>query len=146
VTVALAAASETLHASSVAIDGQAVLLAGPSGAGKSDLALRLIDRGALLVSDDYTILTARGAALVAHAPHTIAGKIEVRGIGILPMPHVCGVPVALLVQLEDVVERLPPETPPRLIAGVAIPQIALNSREPSAPIKVELALKRELGQ
>ncbi|MFN3389305.1 MAG: HPr kinase/phosphorylase, partial [Allosphingosinicella sp.] len=49
--------SETVHASCVAIGGRAVLIAGRSGSGKSDLALRLIDRGARLVSDDYTILT-----------------------------------------------------------------------------------------
>jgi serine kinase of HPr protein (carbohydrate metabolism regulator) len=137
--------SETLHVSTVAIDGHAVLLEGPSGSGKSDLALRLIDRGAVLISDDYTILTARGGALIAHAPHTIAGKIEVYGMGILPMSHVDAVPVSLLVRLEDVVARMPEREPQRVIAGVAIPQIALIPREPSAPIKVELALRRELA-
>ena len=48
--------SETIHASCVAIDGRALLIEGASGDGKSDLALRLIDRGATLVSDDYTCL------------------------------------------------------------------------------------------
>ncbi|WP_260599119.1 HPr kinase/phosphorylase [Sphingomonas endolithica] len=136
--------SETLHVSTVAIDGHAVLLEGPSGSGKSDLALRLIDRGAVLVSDDYTILTAHGTALIAHAPSTISGKIEVRGLGIMPMPYVDAVPVALLVRLEDVVERLPTDEM-RVIAGIVIPEIALIPGEPSAPIKVELALNRELG-
>jgi transcriptional regulator with AAA-type ATPase domain len=37
--------SETLHASTVALDGRAVMISGPSGSGKSDLALRLLDRG-----------------------------------------------------------------------------------------------------
>jgi serine kinase of HPr protein (carbohydrate metabolism regulator) len=46
--------AETLHASTVASDGRAVLITGPSGSGKSDLALRLIDRGFALVSDDRT--------------------------------------------------------------------------------------------
>ena len=41
-----------LHATCVAIGGRGLLLLGPSGSGKSDLALRLIDRGAMLVSDD----------------------------------------------------------------------------------------------
>ena len=69
---------ETIHASTVAIEGRAVMIVGPSGAGKSDLALRLIDRGATLVADDYTNLSRDGDTLVASAPATIAGRIEVR--------------------------------------------------------------------
>jgi serine kinase of HPr protein (carbohydrate metabolism regulator) len=60
--------SETVHATCVAIDGRGILIRGRSGAGKSDLALRLIDRGARLVSDDYTILAASGGRLRAAAP------------------------------------------------------------------------------
>ena len=48
--------SETVHTSAVAIGDRAILIGGRSGQGKSDLALRLIDRGALLISDDYTCL------------------------------------------------------------------------------------------
>ena len=70
--------SEMLHVSSVAIGGRAVLIAGASGHGKSDLALRLIDRGAKLISDDYTIVEAKDGRLWASPPATIAGKIEVR--------------------------------------------------------------------
>ena len=51
--------AETLHATTVAIDGRAVLISGPSGSGKSDLALRLLDRGFTLVSDDQTIVRKR---------------------------------------------------------------------------------------
>ena len=66
--------SETLHASCVAIDDRAVLIEGSSGSGKSDLALRLIDRGARLVSDDYTLVTRHAMTLRASAPDRIAGK------------------------------------------------------------------------
>ena len=66
-----------VHATSVAIGGRAVLLRGPSGLGKSDLALRLIDAGADLVSDDQSILERRGNTIVVRAPPTIAGLIEV---------------------------------------------------------------------
>ena len=66
--------SETVHASAVAIQGRAVLIAGLSGKGKSDLALRLIDRGAALVSDDYTIVRRVDGRLVATGTSSALGK------------------------------------------------------------------------
>ncbi len=134
--------SETLHASCVAIGDHAVLIEGQSGAGKSDLALRLIDRGAMLVSDDYTILVRSGRSLVATPPPTIAGKIEVRGLGIIDIAHVDRIPVAMLIELTDNVERMPLDSEKRRIAGIDVPVIALNGHHASDPIKVEMALKR----
>ncbi len=134
--------SETLQASTVAIDGRAVLIEGRSGSGKSDLALRLIDRGATLVSDDYTLVVRRDGALRAKAPATIAGKMEVRGIGIVTMPAVEDVPVALIVRLDGEVMRMP-ERRLRRVAGVAVREIALDPFTASAAIKVELALKQD---
>lgn len=122
-----------------------MLIEGPSGAGKSDLALRLIDRGAVLVSDDYTRLTRSAGGLVASPPDTIAGQIEVRGLGIIPLPHAQEVRVALAVRLSDAPERMPPASEARSIAGVAIPVVAIDARSASAAIKVELALK-QLGE
>lgn len=133
--------SETLHASCVAIDGRAVLIEGRSGEGKSDLALRLIDRGAVLVSDDYTTCTRSNGALIATAPANITGKIEVRGIGVIDMPHQDRVPIALLVTILDSPPRMPEGPKKRRIAGIDIPEVALAALEPSAPVKVELALK-----
>lgn len=133
--------SETLHASCVAIEGRAVLITGRSGAGKSDLALRLIDRGALLVSDDYTLIQRRAGCLSASAPERIAGRIEVRGLGILSHPFIANVPVAGLVSGSDPVIRLPDPQRHR-ICGVDLPCIALALLEPSAPIKVEHFLRR----
>lgn len=131
-----------LYATSVAIAGRAVLLMGPSGSGKSDLALRLIDRGADLVSDDYTILEARDGLLFATAPDTIAGKIEVRGIGIVEIPCISDVPTRLVVRLDGAVERMPLPQKAITIGGVDLPEITLNAFEESAAIKVELALHR----
>ncbi|MEJ7927796.1 HPr kinase/phosphatase C-terminal domain-containing protein [Sphingobium sp. AN641] len=139
--MARALSSETVHATAVAIGGRAVLLAGPSGAGKSDLGLRLIDRGAQLISDDYTLLKRQDGVLVATAPDTIAGRMEVRGIGLVTLAHVSDVPVALLIDLFDIVDRMPQEPLWRTLAGVDVPVIKLAPREPSAPIKVELALR-----
>ncbi len=134
--------SETIHVSTVAIKGRAVLISGLSGSGKSDLALRLIDRGAVLVSDDYTIVRRVGAELVATPPPNIAGKIEVRGLGILELPSATDMPVALIVDLDAAPERFPEPGEKRTLAGVAIDVIALDAHQSSAPIKVELALKR----
>ena len=129
-----------VHGSCVAIGGRGVLIGGQSGTGKSDLALRLIDRGASLVSDDYTELRRRGGLVLARAPAPIAGKIEVRGLGILDMPFAEDVPVCLYVDLDRDPERLPEPIEPLTIAGVKVPVIGLNALEPSAPDKVEVAL------
>lgn len=136
-----AISSETLHATSVAIGDRAVLLSGPSGIGKSDLALRLIDRGAVLISDDYTLIKRVNGQLVATAPATILGKMEVRGIGVVDMPHVSDIPVALLIDLFDKVDRMPMEPLLRAIAGVDVPVAKVAPLESSAAIKVELALR-----
>jgi serine kinase of HPr protein (carbohydrate metabolism regulator) len=133
--------SETLHASCVAIDGRAVLIEGLSGSGKSDLALRLIDRGAELVSDDYTIVRRDGMQARAAPGPNIEGMIEVRGVGLVRMPHSTDVPIAMIVSLNADVERLPDALSTRSIAGIAVPVVPVAPFEASAPIKVELALK-----
>jgi serine kinase of HPr protein (carbohydrate metabolism regulator) len=129
-----------VHASCVAIAGRGVLLAGASGRGKSDLAVRLIDRGARLVSDDYTLVRAVGDRLVGTAPATIAGRIEIRGVGLVEMPCLADVAIALYVDLDTAPERLP-EPRAVALAGIALPSIALAALEASAPIKLEQALR-----
>jgi len=130
-----------LHATAIAIDGRAVLLRGASGSGKSDLALRLIDAGARLVADDQSELHRHGDAIIARAPATIAGLVEVRGIGIFRLDALAEAPVALIVDL------VPPETLERLpvgrtetILGLTLPLIALAPFEASAAAKLRLAL------
>ena len=135
--------SKTIHASCVAIGGHAVLICGVSGAGKSDLALRLLDRGAALVSDDYTILQRQDAELLASAPANIAGYIEVRGVGIVEWPCIAAAPVVLGIRLDVPPERLPPDPlPTRTILGISVPFLALDGTQASAAIKVELAMRR----
>jgi serine kinase of HPr protein (carbohydrate metabolism regulator) len=134
--------SETVHASTVALDGRAVLISGPSGSGKSDLALRLLDRGFQLVSDDQTIVRKEGSRLLASAPPNIAGKLEVRGIGIVDMDIVKDVPAALLVELTSDIQRLPDDDRERRILGVSLPLISIDAMTASAPSKVALALDR----
>jgi serine kinase of HPr protein (carbohydrate metabolism regulator) len=134
--------SENLHASCVALDGRAVLIAGPSGSGKSDLALRLLDRGFTLVSDDRTILSKEGDLLVASAPDRIRGKLEIRGIGIVDMESKDDVPVALVVELTSDMARMPDDSRERLILGIAVPLVNIDAMTASAPSKVAVALDR----
>jgi serine kinase of HPr protein (carbohydrate metabolism regulator) len=134
--------TETIHASSVASGGRAVLIAGPSGSGKSDLALRLLDRGFGLVSDDQTLLKRDGDRLVASAPPNVAGKLEIRGIGIVEMEHSDDIPVALIIELTSDIERMPDDSRERQILGIKLPLVAIDAMTASAPSKVAIALDR----
>lgn len=132
---------QLVHATSVEIGGHAVLIRGPSGSGKSDLALRLIDGGAVLVADDQTMVSNDGGRLFCGVPGTIAGYLEVRGLGIVRLPHRARVPLALVVDLvpPKEVERLPEPSSAQL-QGVMIPRLALAAFEASAAAKVRLAM------
>lgn len=137
----------TVHATSVAIGGVAILIRGEPGAGKSDLALRLMDSGADLISDDYTNLIRRGQTLMASPPPRIAGRIEVRGLGIEEVPYISGVKVGLLVDLKpgESPERMP-EAMQEEIEGVKISCITVNPFEASSTAKVRLAARRNPAQ
>lgn len=118
-----------------------VMILGPSGAGKSDLALRLMGRGWRLVSDDYTHVWASGGAVYATAPGAIAGRIEVRGLGIVSAATRIAARVDLAVAcVPEAVERLP-EPQMRRFAGVDVPLLALDPRPASAVDVVAAALE-----
>ena len=121
---------------------RAVLITGPAGAGKSDLALRLVGRGWRLVADDYAHVVASAGALYAVAPETIAGRMEARGVGIVPACARGLTRLALAVELtEQAPERLPePET--RVFEGVDLPLLRLRGFEASAVEKVAAAIAR----
>ena len=130
-----------LHATTVAIGGAGVAIEGASGSGKSDLALRLIDGGARLVADDQTRLVRGGDALTASAPPAIAGLLEVRGLGIVRLPHERAVTLRLIVAATPpaMVERLP-EAESRDLLGLRVPMIRLDLLSVSAAAKVRLAV------
>ena len=131
-----------IHATCVESAGIGVLLRGPSGSGKSDLALRLIEAGGRLVADDRTDLTLAGGGLIGSAPQTIAGRLEVRGLGIVALANVARARIGLAVDLTQgaSIERLPG---PRHCSylGVDVPLIAVAPFEPSAVAKLRLAAR-----
>ncbi len=133
-----------IHASCVAIGRRGVLLLGKSGAGKSDLALRLIDQGAVLVADDRVILWVEKGALYARAPATIKGMLEIRSLGIVAFPARAKVKVALVIRLGQEDARLPRQAfyrpPAPLAPKTAVPEILLDGRFASAPAKIRAAL------
>jgi HPr kinase/phosphorylase len=128
-----------VHGSCVARGNAGVMLIGPPGSGKSDLALRLIDRGFMLVADDRIDI----AGGVASAPETLRGLLEVRGLGILRLGYTQSAALAVAVQLGEVAARLPF---PARHAETGLPLVALDAFQESAAQRVELALGLALGE
>lgn len=131
-----------LHASCVAITNQGVLITGSAGAGKSDLALRLIDEGAHLVSDDQTTLHIDDGVLKASPPTTIAGLFEIRHVGLVRMPYVTNIPVVLhiaLTSINEPLERLP-EAETLFLLDQPVRSLRLSAFAASTPAKIRAAL------
>lgn len=126
----------SVHATTVARFGaggwRGVMLTGPSGAGKSDLALRLIGAGWRLVSDDYSDVWRSGEVVYATAPATIVGRIEARGLGVIPCsPRWIARIVLVVACRQETVERMP-EPAQEPVAGLALPSIRIDTRAASA--------------
>ena len=122
-----------------------ILLRGPSGSGKSDLTLRLIGEGAMLVADDQVQLSDVAGSLIAKAPDKLAGKLEVRGCGILFFPRLESVTVRVVVNLVPRIEvqRLPGPASCRLF-GFELPLYQLHAFDSSCPLKI-IKLSKQLA-
>jgi serine kinase of HPr protein (carbohydrate metabolism regulator) len=146
----LRAGRELVHGTCVALGRRGALLRGGSGAGKSDLALRFLaltgdgELRPILVADDQVFVEANGKGqLLAWPPQTIAGKIEIRGLGIVAVPYLPQAELVLVCDLvnEEDVPRMPPEPWDRTeIAGRLLPALKLAPFELSAPLKLKMAL------
>ncbi len=131
---------ERRHATCVAINRKGILIMGPSGSGKSDLALRLIERGAVLVADDQVELTAEKGDLIARSPQTIKGLIEARYIGPLRAPVLDACPIAVILE-PGTPERMP-ELQTRTLLGIELPILILPYLEGSTTAKIRLFLEQ----
>jgi HPr kinase/phosphorylase len=141
---------ELVHGTCVALGPHAVLIRGRSGSGKSDLALRFLglasegDLEPRLVADDQVWVEARGdGSLVASAPATLAGKLEVRGLGIVELPHLSEARLVLVADLVSAEEVPRTPTDPRdhtTIANLPIPVVKIAPFELSSALKLRLAL------
>lgn len=142
-----------IHGSCVSIGGAGVLLLGKPGSGKSDLVLRLLDhqgsgisdnvRGAQLVADDQVNVTLEDGMLLASAPEALAGKLEIRGLGIVPVPAVRQAALKLAVRLTPAadIERMPDlEKSLMDILGVRLPLILIDPEKASAPARIRAVL------
>ena len=126
-----------IHASCVSVNNKAILLLGYSGSGKSDLALRLIDSGAQLVSDDYVEIKLDKNKLIASPPEKLEGLIEARGIGILTLPFIRYIELKLAVNLvaREKIERMPE---PQFFDCLEhkLPLLSLHAFDASTPAKI----------
>jgi HPr kinase/phosphorylase len=128
-----------MHGSCVSKDGDAVLLVGPSGSGKSDLVLRLLSKGFELVADDQVSITEG----VVSGPPELAGLLEVRGLGIVRLPHRSNARLVLVVDLGGRTDRMPM---PNHHADFHVPVIAIDAAAASAPDRIALALACATGR
>ncbi len=137
----------------MAIGDVGVLILGPPGSGKSDLALRLIDqpgfglgrrlRRANLVADDQVLLRPVRGRLVASCPAVIAGKLEVRGLGIVELIPRRRVTLGLAIELLPwrKIERMPEAGSERFSAfGISLPLAYIDAALASAPARVRAAV------
>ena len=122
-------------------DWLGALIEGPSGSGKSDLALRAMDAGWSLVADDRTLLWACEGRLYGRAPDTLAGLVEVRGLGVLAARRRVYAEIRLAVRCvaAEAVERLP-DTETLALLGVDLSLVRLAALEASAPAKLSRAM------
>ena len=126
-----------LHASAVAFDGRGCLIIGAAGSGKSTLAMEMIAVGGQLVADDRTVVDLVDGALMLDSPAQIAGQIEVRGIGLLSVPH-ASAHLALIVDLDRRAPRLPPPRFHHLLGQQCPVILAKGIRSSAAAVSVLL--------
>jgi HPr kinase/phosphorylase len=133
----------TIHATAVLLGAHAVLIRGPAGAGKSRLAWDLLQMAALgalpfarLVADDRVHLAAHAGRLLVRPQPSLAGLLEIRGLGIrrLAFEPVAAVGLVIDLAAEDAARYPGPEAATATIAGVALPRLAVAAGMQALPL------------
>jgi HPr kinase/phosphorylase len=135
--------SESIHGTAVLVGGDGVLIRGDSGSGKSTLALALIERGGKLIADDRLILSAVNGRLIATPPGATAGQIELRGRGLISVPHERGCVIRLVADIvsDEGLERMPePHQLSATLLGIALPRQPVPEAPERGAQLVEAAL------
>ncbi len=139
--------SEIVHGTALLIASQGVLIRGRSGAGKSMLAQAFIERGARLIADDRVGLAACNGRVVATAPAAIAGLMELRGRGLVAVPHERFAIIGLVADImsEEPLQRMP-ETDELTVEvlGIALPRQPVPTGIEHARRLIEAALAAQL--
>jgi HPr kinase/phosphorylase len=122
----------TVHACAVLVGARAFLIRGPAGSGKSQLALKLIAAAqsgllpfARLVADDRIRLEPCHGRLLARAPETLAGLIEVRGLGIRQLPNESVAVVGGVIDLASPEANRLPEPAEVEVEGIKLSQLKI---------------------
>jgi len=143
----------TIHASAVLVGARALLIRGPAGSGKSRLALLLVQASGQalpftrLVGDDRVHVESVHGRLLVRPPETLAGLIEVRGLGIRRLPHEPLAVVRLVVDLSARQERLPAaESALTELAGISLPRLAVAAGEDPYPLVIAALRTTESDQ
>ena len=136
--------SKRVHGTAVALEDNGVLIIGRSGSGKSDLALRLIDSGGTLISDDQTLCLKKHNDIFLFSIEEIYGLLEIRGMGIIKVPYIENIKMKIVVSMVKKTERLCRRKKKKFL-GLNYPLLELEPNEVSAVAKIKLKLNERFS-
>lgn len=142
------AGAERVAASCILLGSRGLLVRGPSGSGKSALCWALLQdpapfAHAALVGDDQLWLRPANGRVVAEPAPAIAGRIEIRGLGIVPLDFEPRARIALVADLVplEAIERLPAADDLQTeLCGIALPRLAVPASDLSAAQRLKHAM------
>ena len=130
-----------MHSTAISLNGDGILIKGPSGSGKTDLALRLIESGGKLISDDQVVIKRKAKKLFLSSPKELNGLMQLSGIGIVKVDYVENIPLELVVKLQPFKVLDPfPINKQEVIEDFSIPALNLYSFSISATAKIKITL------